>query len=305
MALPNWQRTVVTQAGDVVPNAEVQVVVEATGLDADIFSDRDGNTAKSNPFFTGSNGLAEFYAAPGEYRVTATGPSGTITWRYEVLLGTSTDNVFTGDNTFNGANTYSDSVDVSGTFDVSGTVGASLTSFVNERAVPPGAVLAYASTVAPSGYLLCDGAAVSRTTYADLFTAISTTWGVGDGSTTFNLPDGRGGVLRGTGTGSVNGRDKVGPAVGDKQEDQMQRITGEFGGHNRASFEPGSSSGAFSPVGDLTFNDGSAGSGGASGQTFDSANSPGARVPDETAIADPADTETRAYSIGVQFIIKT
>ena len=205
MALPNWQRTVVTQAGDVVPNAEVQVVVEATGLNASIFSDRDGNTAKSNPFFTGSNGLAEFYAAPGEYRVTATGPSGTITWRYEVLLGTSTDNVFTGDNTFNGANTYSDSVDVSGTFDVSGTVGASLTSFVNERAVPPGAVLAYASTVAPSGYLLCDGAAVSRTTYADLFSAISTTWGVGDGTTTFNLPDGRGGVLRGTGIGRVGG----------------------------------------------------------------------------------------------------
>ena len=298
MALPNWQRTVVTQAGDVVPNAEVQVVVEATGLDADIFSDRDGNNAKSNPFFTGSNGLAEFYAAPGEYRVTATGPSGTITWRYEVLLGTATDNVFTG------ANTYSDSVDVSGTFDVSGTVGASLTSFVNERAVPPGAVLAYASTVAPSGYLLCDGAAVSRTTYADLFTAISTTWGAGDGTTTFNLPDGRGGVLRGTGTGSVNGRDKVGPAVGDKQEDQMQRIVGSYAHGNTAY---GRISGAFSQA--LGGQAGAVGMGSEANRegdfVFNSSNSPGARVPTEAQIADPADTETRAYSIGVQFIIKT
>lgn len=57
----------------------------------------------------------------------------------------------------------------------------------------------------PAGYLVCDGSAVSRTTYAALFTAISTLWGAGDGSTTFNLPDGRGGYLKGAAQGADAG----------------------------------------------------------------------------------------------------
>lgn len=57
---------------------------------------------------------------------------------------------------------------------------------------PPGIVEAYGGTAAPWGYLLCDGSAVSRTTYAGLFAILSTTFGVGDGSTTFNVPDMRG-----------------------------------------------------------------------------------------------------------------
>lgn len=54
---------------------------------------------------------------------------------------------------------------------------------------PTGSVTMYAANSVPNGWLLCDGSAVSRTTYADLFAAIGTTFGVGDGSTTFNLPD--------------------------------------------------------------------------------------------------------------------
>lgn len=53
----------------------------------------------------------------------------------------------------------------------------------------PGEINFYAGTSAPSGYLLCDGTAISRTTYSTLFGIISTTYGAGDGSTTFNLPD--------------------------------------------------------------------------------------------------------------------
>lgn len=45
------------------------------------------------------------------------------------------------------------------------------------------------SASCPSGWLVCDGSAVSRTTYANLFTLLSTTWGAGNGTTTFNLPD--------------------------------------------------------------------------------------------------------------------
>lgn len=55
--------------------------------------------------------------------------------------------------------------------------------------VPTGCVQAFAGSTTPNGWLLCDGSAVSRTTYADLFAVIGTTYGVGDGSTTFNLPD--------------------------------------------------------------------------------------------------------------------
>jgi microcystin-dependent protein len=65
--------------------------------------------------------------------------------------------------------------------------------------VPTGTVSAFAGSAAPTGYLLCDGTAVNRTTYATLFGVISTTYGIGDGSTTFNLPDLRGRVVAGLG----------------------------------------------------------------------------------------------------------
>lgn len=64
-------------------------------------------------------------------------------------------------------------------------------------AAPTGAVIPYAGSSAPTGWLLAYGQAVSRTTYATLFGVISTTYGVGDGSTTFNLPDLRGRVPAG------------------------------------------------------------------------------------------------------------
>jgi microcystin-dependent protein len=59
------------------------------------------------------------------------------------------------------------------------------------QGVVPGEVKMYAGGTIPTGYLLCNGSAVSRTTYANLFAAIGTTWGAGDGSTTFNVPDAR------------------------------------------------------------------------------------------------------------------
>lgn len=55
---------------------------------------------------------------------------------------------------------------------------------------PLGAILSYGGDAAPTGWLLCDGSAVSRTTYAQLFEVIGTKYGPGDGSTTFNLPNG-------------------------------------------------------------------------------------------------------------------
>lgn len=77
------------------------------------------------------------------------------------------------------------------------------TAFVqaNATAVPAGAYLQSASPNTPTGYLACNGAAVSRTTFAALFAAIGGLYGAGDGSTTFNLPDARGLFMRGLDNG--------------------------------------------------------------------------------------------------------
>lgn len=64
-------------------------------------------------------------------------------------------------------------------------------------AVPSGAGAPYFGGSVPNGWLLCNGAAISRTTFSALFAAIGTTWGAGDGSTTFNVPDARNDFLRG------------------------------------------------------------------------------------------------------------
>ena len=84
---------------------------------------------------------------------------------------------------------------LSGTPDVSGKANSSLNNLTSSgqaiinAAVKTGCVLPFAGSTAPDGYLICDGSAVSRTTYSALFAVIGTTYGTGDGSTTFNIPD--------------------------------------------------------------------------------------------------------------------
>lgn len=77
---------------------------------------------------------------------------------------------------------------------------AHLAQAVQDLLVPTGSVFTTARTTPPNGYLLCDGSAISRTTYSALYTAIGVTYGTGDGSTTFNLPDLRGRTPIGVGT---------------------------------------------------------------------------------------------------------
>lgn len=84
---------------------------------------------------------------------------------------------------------------------------------------PAGMLAPYAGTSAPTGWLLCYGQAVSRTTYADLFAAISTTYGVGDGSTTFNLPD-----LRGR---TIAGQDNMGGSSANRLTDIAGSLDGD------------------------------------------------------------------------------
>ncbi|MBI5401475.1 tail fiber protein, partial [Candidatus Wolfebacteria bacterium] len=79
---------------------------------------------------------------------------------------------------------------------------------------PAGTIKMYGGSVAPSGYLFCDGSAISRTTYAALFTILSTIYGAGDGSTTFNVPDLRGRIPVGVGTGVGGGTSGTGLPAG-------------------------------------------------------------------------------------------
>ncbi|OPY83179.1 MAG: Phage Tail Collar Domain protein [Smithella sp. PtaU1.Bin162] len=106
---------------------------------------------------------------------------------YQVFTGsgTVTVNTYPQDQVWWGSAQRLDltSATVSGTFSVGGSGG---------YPVPAGVMLPYAAGTAPTGWLLCYGQAVSRTTYAALFAIVSTTYGTGDGSTTFNLPDMRG-----------------------------------------------------------------------------------------------------------------
>ena len=80
---------------------------------------------------------------------------------------------------------------------------------------PAGVINMWATTTAPTSWLLCDGTAVSRTTYAALFTVISTTYGVGDGSTTFNVPNLKGKVPVGRDSADVS-FDSMGETGGAK-----------------------------------------------------------------------------------------
>jgi microcystin-dependent protein len=97
-------------------------------------------------------------------------------------------------------------------------------------AQPTGSLTAYAGAAAPTGWLLCDGTAVSRTTYATLFGLLSTTYGAGNGSTTFNLPDMRGRMPMGAGTGAGQGASGSGAPSGTAL---TARTRGGFGGDER------------------------------------------------------------------------
>ena len=82
MSLPIFQRTIVDSSGNIQPGASVAVRNETTGDLVTIYADREGGTAKANPFLAASEGFATFYVEPGEYQVTATTPAGTITWSH-------------------------------------------------------------------------------------------------------------------------------------------------------------------------------------------------------------------------------
>jgi len=115
----------------------------------------------------------------------------------------------------NGTNIYNTNIDNVGIgvenplwkVDVSGSLNVTSKIMINSISIAPpvGSVMAYIVSSIPDGWLICNGSAVSRAIYAGLFHAIGVTFGLGDATTTFNLPDYRGAFLRGTGKNGGTG----------------------------------------------------------------------------------------------------
>ena len=100
------------------------------------------------------------------------------------------------------------------------TVGGELSEKSNSAVV--GSMTIFAGSVVPNGYLLCDGQAVSRSEYSKLFEVIGTTWGAGDGSTTFNVPDMREVAPVGVGESTRTEEAHDTYTLGQFKDDQLQ-----------------------------------------------------------------------------------
>jgi microcystin-dependent protein len=165
---------------------------------------------------------------------------------------------------------------------------------------PAGIIATFAGTSAPSGWLACNGAIVSQTTYATLFAAIGATWNTGgEGAGNFRLPDLRGMFLRGTGTnatGSSSGA--IGPSVGGYDADTYlnhnHAATSTDAGHTHSFTETNGSGAAAAGIGGQGVNNfsGTTGSGNASITTTVNTSTTGG-------------TETKPKNYGVLYIIKT
>ena len=161
--------------------------------------------------------------------------------------------------------------------------------------VPAGSIFTFASTTVPSGYLECNGAAVSRSTYATLFAAISTTFGVGDGSATFNLPDLRGQFVRGW-ANNATGTGDDGRSFASSQSDQNKTH-----GHTASVTDPGH---RHVTKGHGTQDDGGSNltgstSGGTSSTSMNDANT-GISV----SVASDGGAEVRVKNIALMYVIK-
>ena len=169
--------------------------------------------------------------------------------------------------------------------------------------VPAGSVFTFATTTVPSGYLECNGAAVSRSTYASLFSSISTTWGVGDGSSTFNLPDLRGQFVRGwdNSAGVDSGRSFASSQSDqNKQHNHTASTTSLTGGIRKISegfLSGGSATGVFTKTNDGNNSiTGSSSTSPVGGVDFDGSHT--------HTIANDGGTEVRVKNYSLMYVIK-
>jgi microcystin-dependent protein len=160
---------------------------QIAGSQTDWRGTSDGTGTLSNIARTG--GAADAGNAIGD--VVQMGP--TAQWAEDLMEGLLAEHKQDGTHT----NLNTDTLTATGNV----TIGGSLT-VSGGGLIPAGSILPFGGASSPSGFMLCDGSAISRATYAALFTAIGTAYGAGDGTTTFNLPDFRGRVPVGKNSGT-------------------------------------------------------------------------------------------------------
>ena len=196
--LANLDTKVATNAGNITTNT---TDIAALSSRVDKIVDGSGDLTKATTSAYGTVVLAT------EADVKAGTAGKVVTADVLSAVGPTSDCVtLSGEQTITGAKTFSiitksatPSASASGTE----VVTAAWTRSRMAELLPAGTIVPFAGANIPSGFLLCNGSAVSRTLYADLFSAIGTVWGTGNGSTTFNLPDARDRFLEGAGSNSL------------------------------------------------------------------------------------------------------
>jgi microcystin-dependent protein len=176
---------------DMIPTANISSNIGSLGMRFNTLHAQDGN-------LSGSLAVGTNASVNGTITVNGTGTFASNLSVAGNIVGLST-RASTGTTT--GALVLSGGAGIAGNLNVGGVISTptlptgtantavATTAFVQAIAIPTGGLMMWPVVTPPSGYLLCNGAAVSRTAYAALFAVIGTTFGVGDNSTTFNLPN--------------------------------------------------------------------------------------------------------------------
>ena len=240
------------------------------------------NIAEGCPPATINNAIREVMAQCNNWQSGASGDNQTNT-------GTLTSS---GTLAVTGAFTLDGATGTVGQIMTSGGSGATPTWADKVEGILTGFIQMYGAASAPTGFLLCDGSAVSRSTYATLFALIGTTYGAGDSSTTFNVPDMRDKFP--VGTGSTYALNATGGSADSTLPSHTHTATVTDSGHNHTYLEP-------------QFEDG--GGGGESeiqnrSTQNTSTATTGITVANSTEGTSPTNTNLPPYR-GINFIIKT
>ena len=176
---------------DIIPTANISSNIGSSGM-------RFNTIHTQSAALSGALNVGTTATVGGDITVTGTG---LITGNLSTAGNLSSASNRTSVSTATGALVLSGGAGIAGNLHVGGTIvtptmptgtsntAVATTAFVQNNSIPTGSLMMWPTVSAPTGYLLCNGTAVSRTTYAALFAIIGTTFGVGDNSTTFNLPN--------------------------------------------------------------------------------------------------------------------
>jgi len=252
------------------------IFVNALGSPSTVPSVSQSQTVNGPLSVTGSSALSNTLSVAGASTLNST----------LTVAGAST---MSGTLTVAGASTLNSTLTVAGASTFNGGVTLNPPTL---NILPAGMIMAWVSATAPTGWLICNGDPISRTTYSDLYTVIGTTFGPGNGSTTFNLPDYRGAFLRGAGTNQVAGYTDYSGNLNTAQKHATQEHKHPFTSNAKYLF----------PESGVEANKVASGSGGNEGVTFTVSGTTDNPNTDTTILTTAK--ETRPFNYGVNWVIK-